>query len=100
MHTTNSKQEMASLGINAAMIGNYSEVSREPLSFKHEESLGWGDVYRASHAAIWNLWADTEQGGIRVNGRAVMVANDEPQEFEDLLYKWRLAVEDTRPHGS
>ena len=100
MHATNSKQEMASLGINRARLDDYSEVSREPLSFKHEESLGWGDVYRASHAAIWNLWADTEQGGIRVNGRAVMVANDEPQEFEDLLYKWRLAVEDTRPHGS
>ena len=100
MLTTNSKQEMASLGINPTLLDGYSEVSREPLSFKHEGSLGWGDVYRASHAATWNLWGETEQGHIRVDGHAVTVANDEPHEFEDLLYKWRLAVHEGSPHGT
>jgi len=92
---TNDDAIIRSLGINPSNATNYSDVSLEPVSFTHVESLGWGDVYQAVHSVTWDLWKDSERGQITVDGLTVNVAKGEPEEFEDLLFKWRLALDAT-----
>lgn len=97
---TSDVETIKSLGINPASASGYSNVSREPVSFSHVENFGWGDVYQALHAATWDLWKGSERADIEVDGLSVTVAHGDAEEFEDLLQKWRLALDDasTRDH--